>query len=58
MLLSGAAGSVLVWKERIRPEEWAEDCPDDDDDGDDGGGRGGGRRRPHIPADQRYGFSS
>jgi hypothetical protein len=56
LLLSGAASSVLVWKERIQPEEWEDDRADhhddDDDEGDEGGGGGGGRR-PRIPEDQR-----
>ena len=50
MMLSGAASSVLVWKERVPPEEWEDDRGDDEDDD-----QPGGRRRPHIPEDQRYG---
>ncbi len=52
LLLSGAASSVLVWKERIQPEEWEDDRADHDNDDDDEGGGGGGRR-PRIPEDQR-----
>jgi hypothetical protein len=43
LLLSGAASSVLVWKEKIPREEWEEQ--DDDDEG--------RRHPPHIPEDQR-----
>jgi hypothetical protein len=44
MLLSGAASSVLVWKEKIPREEWEEEQEDDDE---------GRRHPPRIPEDQR-----